>query len=193
MDPFLQQTKAFESKRKMEATQLKNKLEDFERVKGDFKAFEILDRINPTGTKSYDLSKLSDEEQKLAKSALFRNQSLIQKLNTEAGEGPIIPRLVNYLKYGGQKAGQETLPSTWSNTIDVKPSSIKPVEVEKSLGKGLNKGLSLGAGIVRGLAEAPAYEFLNPPSAGPSDYNDPVNQFERGLISQEEFLRKMGK
>ena len=67
------------------------------------------------------------------------------------------------------------------------------MEVEKSLGKGLNKGLSLGAGIVRGLAEAPAYEFLNPPSAGPSDYNDPVNQFERGLISQEEFLRKMGK
>lgn len=51
----------------------------------------------------------------------------------------------------------------------------------------------LGSGLVGGLAQAPAYEFVSPPSAGPSDPEDPVYQFERGLISQEEFLRKMGK
>jgi len=51
----------------------------------------------------------------------------------------------------------------------------------------------LGSGLARGLAEAPAYEFVNPPSAGPSDPEDPVYQFERGLISEEEFLRRMSE
>ena len=51
----------------------------------------------------------------------------------------------------------------------------------------------LGRATVAGLAEAPAYEFLNPPSAGPSDPEDPVNQFERGQIGLEEFKKKMAR
>jgi hypothetical protein len=56
-----------------------------------------------------------------------------------------------------------------------------------------NVAKGLGAGLASGLAEAPKYEFLNPPSAGPSDPDDPVYQYERGLISQAEFNRRMGK
>jgi len=66
-------------------------------------------------------------------------------------------------------------------------------ETVRLKGTGLGKyAVGLVEGLARGLAEAPKYEFLNPPSAGPSDPNDPVYQFERGLISQAEFNRRMG-
>lgn len=70
--------------------------------------------------------------------------------------------------------------------------TVKAIEsgVPQKIGK-VAKGL--GAGLASGLAEAPKYEFLNPPSAGPSDPEDPVYLFERGLISEEEFLRRMRK
>lgn len=79
-----------------------------------------------------------------------------------------------------------------TTTTKVRYSQIETIPIKtKAKPPGIAKGL--GKAVVRGLAEAPAYEFLNPPSAGPSDPNDPVYQFERGLISQEEFLRKMRK
>jgi hypothetical protein len=65
-------------------------------------------------------------------------------------------------------------------------------ETVRLKGAGLGKyAADLAGGLVRGLAEAPKYEFLNPPSAGPSDPNDPIYQFERGLISQDEFIRRL--
>ena len=64
---------------------------------------------------------------------------------------------------------------------------------EKAIKSGVPQKIVKVAKGLGGLAQAPAYEFVSPPSAGPSDPEDPVYQFERGLISQEEFLRKMGK
>jgi hypothetical protein len=61
---------------------------------------------------------------------------------------------------------------------------------KKSLA-GVFKGL--GRATVAGLAEAPAFEFLSPPSAGPSDPEDPVNQFERGQMSSEDFAEYLKK
>jgi len=72
--------------------------------------------------------------------------------------------------------------------IDVEAAPVK------SKATGLGKYASgIVGGLVRGLAEAPKYEFLNPMFAGPSDYNDPVNRFERELITEEEFNRLMGR
>jgi hypothetical protein len=70
--------------------------------------------------------------------------------------------------------------------IDVEAAPVKA----KATGLGKYASGIVG-GLARGLAEAPKYEFLNPPSAGPSDPEDPVFLFERGLISQEEFNRLM--
>jgi len=60
-----------------------------------------------------------------------------------------------------------------------------PTPKKKKSLAGVFKGL--GRATVAGLAEAPAFEFLSPPSAGPSDPEDPVNQYERGQMSQEDF------
>lgn len=60
-----------------------------------------------------------------------------------------------------------------------------PTPKKKKSLAGVFKGL--GRATVAGLAEAPALEFLSPPSAGPSDPEDPVNQYERGQMSQEDF------
>ena len=76
-------------------------------------------------------------------------------------------------------------------TIDIGSELVRPKAT--GLGKAVGAFSKVAGGLAKGLAQAPAYEFLNPPSAGPSDPEDPVYQFERGLISQEEFLRKMGK
>lgn len=79
-----------------------------------------------------------------------------------------------------------------STTTEVKYSQIETPPVKtKAKTSGIAKGL--GKALLRGVAEAPALEFLNPPSAGPSDPEDPVNRFERGMISESEFLRKMRK
>ena len=102
------------------------------------------------------------------------------------GEGSSLEKLRNYLlknKYGDPAA---SLPSMKNNIIDVEAAPVKAKDT------GLGKYASgIVGGLARGLAEAPALEFLNPPSAGPSDPNDPVYQFERGLITQEEFNRLM--
>ena len=73
------------------------------------------------------------------------------------------------------------------------PKKLNPPTVPEKAGKmsGIAKGL--GKAVLRGVAEAPALEFLNPPSAGPSDPEDPVFLFERGLISESEFKRLMRK
>jgi len=76
-------------------------------------------------------------------------------------------------------------------TIDVGSEVVRPKTT--GLGKAVGAFSKVAGGLVKGLAQAPAYEFLSPPAAGPSDPEDPVYQFERGLISEEEFLRKMGK
>ena len=79
-----------------------------------------------------------------------------------------------------------------STTTEVRYSQIETLPIKaKAKSPGIAKGL--GKAVIRGLAEAPVYEFLNPPSAGPSDPKDPVYQFERGLISELEFNRRMGK
>jgi hypothetical protein len=75
--------------------------------------------------------------------------------------------------------------------VDIGSELVRPKAT--GLGKAVGAFSKVAGGLAKGLAQAPAYEFLNPPSAGPSDPEDPVYQFERGLISQEEFLRKMGK
>jgi hypothetical protein len=64
-----------------------------------------------------------------------------------------------------------------------------PIPKKKKSLVGVFKGL--GRAAVAGLAEAPAYEFLNPPSAGPSDMEDPVYRFERGQIPLEELSKRM--
>jgi len=73
------------------------------------------------------------------------------------------------------------------------PKKLNLPTVPEKAGKmsGIAKGL--GKAVLRGVAEAPALEFLNPPSAGPSDPEDPVFLFERGLISESEFKRLMRK
>jgi len=77
-----------------------------------------------------------------------------------------------------------------STTTKIKYSQIETVPVKtKPKTSGIVKGL--GKAVLRGMAEAPAYEFLNPPSAGPSDPDDPIYQFERGLITQDEFIRRL--
>jgi hypothetical protein len=71
--------------------------------------------------------------------------------------------------------------------IDVKATPVK------SKATGLGKYASgIVGGLVRGIAEMPKYEFLNPMWAGPSDPEDPVNQFERERITEKEFNRLMG-
>jgi len=72
------------------------------------------------------------------------------------------------------------------------PRKSTPPPVPGRVGRSSGIAKGLGKAVVRGLAEAPALEFLNPPSAGPSDPDDPVYQYERGLISQAEFNRRMG-
>jgi len=58
----------------------------------------------------------------------------------------------------------------------------------KNIGKSIVSG---GLGLGRMLAEAPAYEFLNPPSAGPSDPEDPVYKFETGQMTLDEFTKRI--
>jgi len=65
--------------------------------------------------------------------------------------------------------------------VSKKPSLLKTAT-------GLGKGL--GAGIVKGLAQGPAYEFLNPPSAGPAE-GTPEYDFEMGYINQDEFKKRL--
>jgi hypothetical protein len=64
-----------------------------------------------------------------------------------------------------------------------------PTPKKKKSLAGVFKGL--GRAAVAGLAEAPAYEFLNPPSAGPSDPEDPVYRFETGQMSLDEFTKRI--
>lgn len=73
-----------------------------------------------------------------------------------------------------------------------KPARLTAKAIKSGVPQKIGKvAKGLGSGLVSGLAEAPKYEFLNPPSAGPSDPEDPVYQFERGLITEEEFNRLM--
>lgn len=84
------------------------------------------------------------------------------------------------------RESRNTSKDTWSEIQKFKEQITKELapKNKKSL-SGVFKGL--GRATAAGLAEAPAFEFLSPPSAGPSDPEDPVNQFERGQMSSEDF------
>ena len=103
--------------------------------------------------------------------------------NPKAKLDATIKKLENFIEDLDKKIAKEA------------PQKNKVVELptpknKKSLA-GVFKGL--GRATAAGLAEAPAFEFLSPPSAGPSDPEDPVNQFERGQMSSEDFAEYLKK
>lgn len=153
------------------------------------KASDLLQSLKDLETYGGDLEKYPGGiEGQAAKKARGTLMTYGNKLAELPGEGSALEKIRNNLlvsKYGKKEVA---LPPAENTVIDVKATPVK------SKATGLGKYASgIVGGLARGLAEAPKYEFLNPPSAGPSDPNDPVYQFERGLISQAEFNRRMGK
>jgi hypothetical protein len=123
-----------------------------------------------------------------ARASMFRYGSAAADL---PGEGSAFQKLKR-LYEGGQNPNKGIVKfNPKGATIDVGSEVVRPKAT--GLGKAVGAFSKVAGGLVKGLAQAPAYEFVNPPSAGPSDPEDPVYQFERGLISEEEFLRKMSK
>ena len=123
-----------------------------------------------------------------ARAAMFRYGPATADL---PGEGNPFQKLKRM--YGESQSSSKELVkyNPKEATIDVGSEVVRPKAT--GLGKAVGAFSKVAGGLAKGLAQAPAYEFLNPPSAGPSDPEDPVYLFERGLISEEEFLRKMGK
>ena len=152
--------------KKQKASDLVNALKDLEQFGGDLTKY-------PGGETGQTATR--------AKDILMRYGNSLSSL---PGEGNALQKLKNYLlknKYGDPIA---SLPSIEGNVINVESTPIKPT--------GLGKyAFDAVGGLARGLAEMPKYEFINPPSAGPSDPEDPVYQFERGLISQAELMRRL--
>jgi hypothetical protein len=153
------------------------------------KASDLLQSLKDLETYGSDLEKYPGGIQgQAAKRARGTLMTYGNKLAELPGEGSALEKIRNNLltnKYGKTDIA---LPPAESTVIDVKATPVAP----KNTGLGKYASGIVG-GLVRGLAEAPAYEFLNPPSAGPSDPEDPVYLFERGLISQAEFNRLMGR
>ena len=159
--------------KKQKASDLVNALKDLEQFGGNLNEY-------PGGETGQTAKRVKDVLMRYGKS-----------LGNLPGEGTALEKLKNYLlksKYGDPTA---SLPSIEGNVVDIKANEV-PIK-GTGLGKAVGAFSKVAGGLVKGLAQAPAYEFLSPPSAGPSDPEDPVYQFERGLISEEEFLRKMGK
>jgi hypothetical protein len=159
------------------------------RIANKKKVSEILEGLKNIELYGNDLEKypggIEGDAAKKAKSTMVRYGNNLAEL---PGEGSALEKIRNNLltsKYGKTDIA---LPPAESTIIDVKATPVVP----KNTGLG-KYAVDLAGGLVRGLAEAPKYEFLNPPSAGPSDPNDPVYQFERGLITQEEFNRLMAE
>lgn len=65
--------------------------------------------------------------------------------------------------------------------------ALNPGQAKMKAGKSI-KGL--GGGLIQGLAQAPALEFLAPPSAGPAE-GTPEYDFEMGRISMAEFKKRL--
>jgi len=153
------------------------------------KASDLLQSLKDLETYGGDLEKYPGGiEGQAAKRARRILMTYGNKLAELPGEGSALEKIRNNLlvdKYGKKEVA---LPPAENTVIDVEATPVKA----KATGLGKYASGILG-GLARGIAEAPKYEFLNPPSAGPSDPEDPVYQFERGLISEEEFLRKMSK
>lgn len=153
------------------------------------KASDLLQSLKDLETYGGDLEKYPGGiEGQAAKRARRIFMTYGNKLAELPGEGSALEKIRNNLlvnKYGKKEVA---LPPAENTVIDVEATPVKA----KATGLGKYASGILG-GLARGIAEAPKYEFLNPPSAGPSDPEDPVYQFERGLISEEEFLRKMSK
>jgi uncharacterized phage infection (PIP) family protein YhgE len=154
--------------KKQKASDLVNALKDLEQFGGNLNEY-------PDGE--------TGQTAKRVKDVLMRYG---QSLGNLPGEGTALEKLKNYLlksKYGDPTA---SLPSIGGNVVDIKATEV-PIK-----GTGLGKAAKgLMSGLLRGVVEAPKYEFLNPPSAGPSDPDDPIYQFERGLITQDEFIRRL--
>jgi hypothetical protein len=132
-----------------------------------------------------DFMKLTENKIRGARNVGSRNWTEIKAIQDKIKKDP---------KSWGFYRQQLEIPGLEYST----PKKLTPPPMEQLLPKGsgstaLSVAKGLGKAVVSGLVEAPKYEFLNPPSAGPSDPNDPVYQFERGLISQAEFNRRMGK
>jgi hypothetical protein len=150
----------------------------------------------PIGSNWERLTWLESEGKPGIKSAIGRVASEIQ---ARAVQGKSTPKaLLNMAADAKNYVGDTDNPfekalykgiSVFEQPARLTAKAIKS-GIPQKIGK-VAKGL--GAGLASGLAEAPKYEFLNPPSAGPSDPEDPVYQYERGLISQAEFNRRMGK
>lgn len=113
------------------------------------------------------------------------SESEIKELKFQAKEYHAPKERMRWIK---DMLGEDQVPAgTFDDILD----TIKTQEKPSGLNKAVGAFSKVAGGLVKGLAQAPAYEFLNPPSAGPSDPEDPVYQFERGLISESEFLRKI--
>lgn len=153
------------------------------------KASDLIQSLKDLETYGGDLEKYPGGiEGQTAKRARKTLMTYGNKLAELPGEGSALEKIRNNLlvnKYGKKEVA---LPPAENTVIDVEATPVKA----KATGLGKYASGIVG-GLARGLAEAPKYEFLNPPSAGPSDPEDPVFLFERGLITQEEFNRRMGK
>ena len=153
------------------------------------RASELVQSLKDLETYGGDLEKYPGGiEGQAAKRARKTLMTYGNKLAELPGEGSALEKIRNNLlvsKYGKKEVA---LPPAENTVIDVEATPVKA----KATGLGKYASGILG-GLVRGIAEAPKYEFLNPMFAGPSDYNDPVNQFERELITEEEFNRLMGR
>lgn len=110
------------------------------------------------------------------------------------GEKSALKGIISTIQNASGYADKDLITNAMYKTLslaktpaDIIEKTIKS-EIPEKMGN-ITKGVT--SGLARGLAEAPAYEFLNPPSAGPSDQEDPVYQFERGLITQQELINKL--
>jgi hypothetical protein len=191
-DPFDREAAVFQLKRKMEKNLLDSQTKNFERVREHLRGYKILDELNPTGSydaTGWDLSKLQPKEKNVALKALQMNRGLLQKL---PGEGPVVPRLLAYLKYKTPVVGEtKALPPSWEKPMEIpagtkmaKPATPSIKVRASGLGKSLLKMMSPT------LSAIAVGEILNPPSTGPVE-GTPEYDLEMGRISMAEFKKRL--
>jgi hypothetical protein len=146
----------------------------------------IINKIAPLPEDSENVQKLKKAVISIVKEAQAR---IVAKKNPILGLADMVENASGYADSG------DKIKNVIYKTMSVAETPAKLIKQaftpDSSVAKSIDIVKNVGSGVVRGLAEAPAYEFLNPPSAGPSDPEDPIYQFERGLISQDEFIRRL--